>query len=114
MENKTLRQPDLDGPVNKPDLSTGERGEFVTENLGFDLNLGVDRASPRDLSLNVIERAARENLRSVGDTGGKRKSAAVNKTRPRSWGGDGLAPRQRFELRFTAPKAAVLPLDDRG
>ena len=25
-----------------------------------------------------------------------------------------VAPRQRFELRFTAPKAAVLPLDDRG
>ena len=25
-----------------------------------------------------------------------------------------LAPRRRLELRFTAPKAAVLPLDDRG
>src|ERR1700747_3048962 len=26
----------------------------------------------------------------------------------------GLAPRHGFEPRFTAPKAAVLPLDDRG
>jgi hypothetical protein len=27
---------------------------------------------------------------------------------------EGLAPRHGFEPRFTAPKAAVLPLDDRG
>ena len=26
----------------------------------------------------------------------------------------GMAPRHGFEPRFTAPKAAVLPLDDRG
>ncbi len=30
------------------------------------------------------------------------------------WYADGVAPRRGFEPRFTAPKAAVLPLDDRG
>ena len=40
--------------------------------------------------------------------------AAVNKTAARSWGRSVVAPRHGFEPRFTAPKAAVLPLDDRG
>jgi hypothetical protein len=104
----------LDSAVNKRLLSTGETGEFARGNAGFDLNLGVDRAAPRCLSSNRRERVARKNLRNVGDTGEKTKNAAVNKTRPLSWGGDGLAPRHGFEPRFTAPKAAVLPLDDRG
>src|ERR1035438_1061544 len=39
---------------------------------------------------------------------------AVKKTAVWSWGGKDLAPRHGFEPRFTAPKAAVLPLDDRG
>src|SRR5260370_25701049 len=43
---------------------------------------------------------------------------AVNRERP-SWkvallAAQDLAPRHGFEPRFTAPKAAVLPLDDRG
>jgi hypothetical protein len=33
---------------------------------------------------------------------------------PGKFEGEGLAPRHGFEPRFTAPKAAVLPLDDRG
>ena len=41
-------------------------------------------------------------------------TAAVKETRARSWGGTVVAPRHGFEPRFTAPKAAVLPLDDRG
>src|SRR5271165_7091945 len=40
--------------------------------------------------------------------------AAVNRTAARSWGRNVVAPRHGFEPRFTAPKAAVLPLDDRG
>ena len=32
----------------------------------------------------------------------------------RGWGRSVVAPRHGFEPRFTAPKAAVLPLDDRG
>ncbi len=40
--------------------------------------------------------------------------AHVKKTTVGSWGGTVLAPRHGFEPRFTAPKAAVLPLDDRG
>ena len=42
------------------------------------------------------------------------KCAAVNKNGVASWDGRMLAPRHGFEPRFTAPKAAVLPLDDRG
>jgi len=77
---QNLSQPDLDGPVNKPDLSTGERGEFVTKNLGIGLNLGVERSSPRDLSSNGRERVARKNLRNVADAGGGQAKTAVNRT----------------------------------
>ncbi len=42
------------------------------------------------------------------------EGAAVNRTGGWSSGEKELAPRRRLELRFTAPKAAVLPLDDRG
>ena len=38
----------------------------------------------------------------------------VNKNPAKSLGKKELAPRHGFEPRFTAPKAAVLPLDDRG
>ena len=42
---------------------------------------------PRDASSsNRRERAARKNLRNVGDTGEGDGGAAVNKTGPRSWG----------------------------
>ena len=33
---------------------------------------------------------------------------------PQEFEKEGVAPRHGFEPRFTAPKAAVLPLDDRG
>ena len=42
------------------------------------------------------------------------RGAAVNKTGATSCGKNVVAPRHGFEPRFTAPKAAVLPLDDRG
>jgi hypothetical protein len=38
----------------------------------------------------------------------------LNETGPLKSALGGLAPRHGFEPRFTAPKAAVLPLDDRG
>ena len=104
----------MDGAVNKRFLSTGETGELVRVNVEFDSNPGVVCATPQDLASNWKEGAVRKNLRNVGDAGRRRKNAAVNKTLPRSWGGDGMAPRHGFEPRFTAPKAAVLPLDDQG
>jgi len=47
------------------------------------------------------------------------ESALLSTKEVRSWkirltGPQKLAPRHGFEPRFTAPKAAVLPLDDRG
>jgi hypothetical protein len=51
----------LDGAVNKRVLSTGETGEFGSKNLGGDLNPGVERAVPRDLSSNRREGALCKN-----------------------------------------------------
>jgi hypothetical protein len=82
----------LDGAVNKRFLSTGETRELVRVNVGFDSNPRVVCVTQQDLASNWREGAARKNLRNVGDTRGVRKSAAVNKTRPRSWGGSVLAP----------------------
>jgi hypothetical protein len=56
----------LDGAVNKRFLSTGETGELVRVNVGFDLNLGVDRATPRNLSSNGRERVERKNCGMLG------------------------------------------------
>ena len=58
-----------DGAVNKRLLSTGENGEFASDNVGFGLNPGVERAPPQSLSSNRREPVARENLRNVADTG---------------------------------------------
>jgi hypothetical protein len=63
---------------------------------------GVELGPPRCLSSNRRERAARKNLRNVGDTGAEARGAAVKKTTARSWGGKLVAPHDRFELRFTA------------
>jgi hypothetical protein len=50
----------------------------------------------------------------VGDSGANSDCIdPVNKTREKLET-RGVAPRHGFEPRFTAPKAAVLPLDDRG
>ena len=72
-------------------------------------------AHPHDASLPTGENARR------GKTYGmlrirtwETRGAAVNKTGTWYWGRKELAPRHGFEPRFTAPKAAVLPLDDRG
>ena len=43
-----------------------------------------------------------------------RGDAMLSTKVPWQFEGKGLAPRHGFEPRFTAPKAAVLPLDDRG
>jgi hypothetical protein len=34
-----LWHPELDGAVNKPNLSTGETGEFASENVGFGVSV---------------------------------------------------------------------------
>ena len=106
--------PMLYGAVNKRDLSTGETGELVRENVGFGLNPGVDLAPPRRLLSNRRDRPARENLRNVADTGYGGGCRCRQDNGRGIWYADSLAPRHGFEPRFTAPKAAVLPLDDRG
>ncbi len=50
----------------------------------------------------------------VWDMGTARPGGGVNYNRERNLAKRRLAPRHGFEPRFTAPKAAVLPLDDRG
>jgi hypothetical protein len=57
------------GAVNKPFLSTGETGEFVSENVGFGLNPGVELAPPRRLLSNWRTGPGHENLLNVRDTG---------------------------------------------
>jgi hypothetical protein len=55
-------------PVNKRDLSTGETGELVRENVGCGLNPGVECATPRNLFSNWRNRRARKNLGNVANT----------------------------------------------
>jgi len=59
----------LDGPVNRRDLSTGETRELVPENVGFNLNHGVEPAPPRCHVSNRRESCLRKNQRNVADTG---------------------------------------------
>ena len=49
-----------------------------------------------------------------GIAGRSRGSPMLSTKLPFQFATEGLAPRHGFEPRFTAPKAAVLPLDDRG
>jgi len=42
--DRRVRPPSLYGAVNKGFLSTGETGEFASENVGFGLNPGVELA----------------------------------------------------------------------
>ena len=79
-------------------------------------------ASTLGLSLHPrgTSRQTRENARRARTRGMLRirtreqLGAAVNTTGVVNWGRKVVAPRHGFEPRFTAPKAAVLPLDDRG
>jgi hypothetical protein len=65
---RAARYPTLDAAVNKRYLSTGETGEFVLENLGFDLNPRVELAPLRRLLSNWRHPACK-NVRNVADTG---------------------------------------------
>ncbi len=77
--------------------------------------LGVELGPPRCLSSNRRECPARKNVRNVADTGAPERRRCCQRNAPPGVGGErNLAPRHGFEPRFTAPKAAVLPLDDRG
>ena len=62
----------MDTTVNKRFLSTGETGEFVSENVGFGLNPGVELAPPRSLLSNWRERRTCKILPNVADTGNSR------------------------------------------
>ncbi len=68
-EERSERGAALNTAVNKRLLSTGETGEFVSENVGFDLNAGVVLAPPRRLFSDWRTGPGHENLRNVGDTG---------------------------------------------
>jgi hypothetical protein len=103
-----------DEAVNKRFLSTGETGEFTSESMGFGLNPGVGHAVPRCLSSNQRERRVRKNLRNVADTDEVGGGRSCQRNTALELGQNVVAPRHGFEPRFTAPKAAVLPLDDRG
>jgi hypothetical protein len=54
------------------------------------------------------------NSQNVGDIGARGSGTMLLTKRVRSSKTEVVAPRHGFEPRFTAPKAAVLPLDDRG
>src|SRR5512144_3240757 len=75
----------------------------------------------------MVEAVPQAEAFPTGENGGTRKwfglceicaaqhgHAGVNKNPAKSLGENEVAPRHGFEPRFTAPKAAVLPLDDRG
>lgn len=61
--------PILHEAVNKHDLSTGETGGLVPENVGFELNHGVERAPPICHISNRRESCLRKNQWNVADTG---------------------------------------------
>jgi hypothetical protein len=91
-----------------------ENGEFANENVGFGLDLGVERASC-GTSLPARDTRRRPRTRELWRIPGKSRTRdSANKTSLFNLGGRIMAPRHGFEPRFTAPKAAVLPLDDRG
>ena len=80
--------------VNKPFLSTGETGEFVSENVGFGLNPGVELAPPRRLLSNWRDRPARKNLPNVADTGYGGGWRYCQDNRRGIWHADGVAPQK--------------------
>src|SRR5579884_709766 len=71
-------------------------------------------AHKRPLIQNTLEAGNGKNLRNVWDGDGRQKGRAVKEFGASSSKAKTVAPRHGFEPRFTAPKAAVLPLDDRG
>ena len=75
---------------------------------------GVELA-PRESSLPTGENTRPATTRGILRIPATEAAAApVNKICASSWGRSVVAPRHGFEPRLTAPKAAVLPLDDRG
>jgi hypothetical protein len=71
--------------------------------------------APHEGSLPTRENATAARTRGIFQIPATEAAAApVNKICASSWGRSVVAPRHGFEPRLTAPKAAVLPLDDRG
>jgi hypothetical protein len=58
----------LDGAVNKRNLSTGETGEFASENVGSGMNPWGLSAYPRDHNFQNGETPPAKYLQSVWDT----------------------------------------------
>ena len=100
-------------PVNKRDLSTGENGELDSETLASNTDPGGSCWTPGNPSLQLSKPQPPSTREMLGITA-TRGSAAVNENSQTIQGRGTVAPRHGFEPRFTAPKAAVLPLDDRG
>ena len=92
----------MDEAVNKPFLSTGEAGEFASENVGFGLNPWGLSLAPRDASLPTGENARRgKTIGMLGIRARETRGAAVNKTDARSWGRKVVAPHDALEPRST-------------
>ena len=102
------------GPLSTNATCQPEKTENSRENpwpprepWGFGLH-------PSDSAFETERTAHRKYLQNVWDTGGSKKALLSTKTGLEVGIAKRLAPRHGFEPRFTAPKAAVLPLDDRG
>jgi hypothetical protein len=102
--------PGPNGPVNKRNLSTGENGEFGVEgDLGWKL--------PRIVNAQRLfweNRKNRNTFQMFGIIVRSRGETMLSRKEHCEFEAEVVAPRHGFEPRFTAPKAAVLPLDDRG
>ena len=91
------RPPSLDGAVNKRFLSTGETGEFASENVGFGLNPVGFSLGSHDASRPTGENARRAKTYGMLRIRAREWSrASVNETRPSSWGKKVVAPRETW------------------
>ncbi len=106
------RPPSWNHPVNKRHLSTGEGGEFEAKSVASNPNHDGCARTPRK-TVSKRRKPTRKYLRNVGLLE-RQKRPAVNAIGAKTLEERTVAPRHGFEPRFTAPKAAVLPLDDRG
>ena len=102
----------LNRPVNKRGAVNRENGEFGGLKEANGLNHDGSARGPVGGVSNWRTAPKRKYWRMFGLTRRRKR-----RWRQAKWGGGklrflGVAPRHGFEPRFTAPKAAVLPLDD--
>lgn len=113
VSDRILWAANTDPPVNKRDLSTGENGELDSETLASIADPGGSCWTPGNPTLQLEKTELPSTREMLGITAASERPA-VNENGQAIQGRGTVAPRHGFEPRFTAPKAAVLPLDDRG